>query len=314
MNDISSENQNNNISLHENTTNTDIDNDKDLSYVEKQQLKKEKLNKKIEEEWEKNENAPKSLNAKYSKQIEDQKKLADDNIEKQKQAVDVNTTIDNIDKITADFINSTNEGLDNKTLKPIQLIRILNNVLTPVLDNINTVISSNKNTSIPGLADITTLLSKLYSFQTSLSSSNDTKLPDLPSDLNDRLNDLLQSTIQICTALPIALINVAFKIINQILEVKIPIPVHIASTQRIKDMSPCINPPASLIDTCIQVGENSQLLVQKMPSTLVGAVKNTMKINVKNLGDLQVPITPNNISVSVPESLPKVISTVSQNP
>jgi len=51
-----------------------------------------------------------------------------------------------------------------------------------------------------------------------------------------------------------------------------------------------------------------------MPSTLVGAVKNTMKINVKNLGDLQVPITPNNISVSVPESLPKVISTVSQNP
>jgi len=51
MNDISSENQNNSISLHENTTNTDIDNDKDLSYVEKQQLKKEKLNKKIEPDF-----------------------------------------------------------------------------------------------------------------------------------------------------------------------------------------------------------------------------------------------------------------------
>lgn len=285
----------------------------DLSYVEKQQLNKEKLHKKIEDSWEKNENAPKGLSAKYSKQIEDQKKLADENIKKQEQALDVNTTIDNIDKITADLIKSINEKLDNKTANPGDLSRTLNSVLEPVTTNLGAIINSIDIDSIPGLNDIATLLSKLYSFQ-STTQSNDTKLPYLPSDLNDRLNDLLQSTIQVCTAIPMALVNVVLRIIKQILEVKIPIPEHIVAQQAIKTFSPCINAPATLIDDAINVGMHVQKLVQKLPSTLVGTVKNTMKAQVKTLGELQVPITPNNISVSVPESLPNVISTISQNP
>lgn len=223
-------------------------------------------------------------------------KEAEDKVTQKLAAIPENT-IDNLNKAMQKLMKIINgwEDTSDPDFDPDKVIGDIEKLLNPVVNPLSGVVTSCGLPKIPGLSDITTLLTKLSSMKSS-GPKKPGKNPEIPPQLLQTLQDLLAAITSLCTTLPMVCVNILFNTVDLILSTGIP--VVGLNFYSIIGMVPFVKEIPQLVKLAPKISE----LVTNVPGKLNTAVIGKLKQQLKMITDLAIPDAPDD--VSVPKTLP----------
>lgn len=166
-------------------------------------------------------------------------------------------------------------------------------LLDPVVNTLLGLLKTVGIPSIQGLDKIVDLLAALGKMKPS-ENPKPGKIPDIPPDLMSTLTDLLAAIQSLCMTLPAVLVNVIFKMIDKIVNVKIPV-----ANVTLLGLA---GSPVSLIGDFVGLAPKITDLVINMPGKIKIATERKIRDQIKAIQDLSIPDAPDDIQT--PNDLP----------
>lgn len=223
----------------------------------------------------------------------------DQNIETSKAADATNKAKQEIAKATNAIVDGLKDGIDKitKTLSdtsskddPDQSSSSIQSIIDGLTGALGK-LSEKANVKVPGLSDV----SKLFDLEApSMPNMPDFKLPELPADIKNSIEDLIAALNSLCTQLSILPLMILYKIVFAILNVTIP-GTNVSFMDILKSV-----PPVDIIDDAIQALPQIYNLVSQMPAKVGTIAKNKIKIVINECANNQVPEAPTDLSASYP--------------
>lgn len=200
----------------------------------------------------------------------------------------LNDTIDFLMSIIDGYVNP----LDPK-FKPETILAQIQAMLDPVV----TAISALPVPPVPGLAQITMLLTQLKSLIATVTPGpGETSLPsaEIPPEIKATLINLLIALQSLCSTLPLVFINLIFQMLNTIIGM-------FAQIAGIIGVPP-IPFPLNLAPMCVTLMPNMTKFMMNAPGQILNLTNAILRKAYGKIMTLQVPTPP--ADIKIPEGLP----------
>lgn len=236
-----------------------------------------------------------SLQQNVQQAAEDAAKLIADQTKKISQQL-AQVPVEILDQLeqAKDMLCKIINGYENPGLPefdPAKILAEIEAMLKPVI----TGLASLPVPTIPGLGDISTLLSKLMAMTSNNSGLSDSDLnalvpqrPQIPNKILDCISELINAIQTLMTALPLVLINVIF----QMLDVIVGLFGQIAGVIGV----PGIPYPLSLVPNCIELVPNIFDLMLNASTKISCMTKGIVRKKLQEIQALQIPKPPADIN------------------